>query len=60
MYCYSYSPNHDVNCYLLNFSSLLQAVIDNGSDKDKLILAKFLDDEYYNLRVLGDHKNEEL
>jgi hypothetical protein len=46
---------------LLHFSnsSLLQAVIDNGTDKDKVILAKFLDDEYFNLRVIGDHKSEE-
>ncbi len=45
---------------LLFLSSLLQAVIDNGSDKDKLILAKFLDDEYYNLRVLGDSKSDSI
>ncbi len=39
-------------------SSLLQAVIDHGTDKDKIILAKFLDDEFNNLRVIGDSKND--
>lgn len=40
-------------------NAAVQAVIDNGNEKTRVILAQFLDDEFNNLRLINSNNSNE-